>query len=89
MVTTKDEAIRCIIQGIPYPQHISDIDTSPERAIRFTWRGDRFNVWLPALSVEEVGDGVLIGSNLAILLTHCLRMASLQPITPIAASALT
>lgn len=71
---TKEKAIEAIVNALPYPQHISDWDLSIENEIRFTWRKDnRFRLDLQSGRVEEVGDGVLIGSDISILVTKLLK----------------
>lgn len=72
---SKDELLTLIIQTIPYPQQIKEIDTTTEDdAIQFTWRACRYRV-SDNRHVEEVGDGVLIGSDRAILMGHLLLIA--------------
>lgn len=66
------DILEAVIQKLPYPQQIKEIDvTSEERAIRFRWRGFHFRV-SAAMSVETVGNGVLIGSDESILLQKIL-----------------
>jgi hypothetical protein len=74
---TKDQAITAIVRGLPHPYHISDLDTtSEENAVRFTWRRDRFRLSLAGRpSVEEVDDGFLSGSNIAILMEALIQRA--------------
>ena len=64
----KEELLVKLIQTIPYPYHISDLDMSSEAdAIRFTWRSTKFRVSLGG-SVEELQEKFLRGSDIAILL---------------------
>ena len=73
---TKDKAVELIYKAIPYSNHITKLDTtSEEKAIRFTWRGDRFRFIIDYMSVEEVGNGILMGSNMAILMGSILKSA--------------
>ena len=70
---TNDTLIGYVVKVIPYPDQIVDWDTTSElSAIRFTWRSSRFRV-AANLSVEEVDDCVLAGSNSAILLEALLK----------------
>lgn len=66
---TKEKAVEAVIKGLPYPHQITDIDlTKEDGAIRFTWRKtNKFRLDLTFGSVEEVGDGILMGSDIAIL----------------------
>ena len=74
LIETKEKAVELINKVVPYSQQIKDWDfTTEENAIRFEWRSDVFRVDLTYCSVEEVGDGILSGSNIAILLTHLLK----------------
>jgi len=69
----KNEILNVVLATIPYPRQVCDIDLDAEdEAIRFTWRANRFRVD-KNLSVEEVGHGVLMGSDIAILLRELLR----------------
>ena len=70
---TKDQAIKLIFTSIPYSQHITNLDSeSKVNEIRFTWRHTKFMVEYKSLGVWEIGDGVIIGSNVAILLEKIL-----------------
>jgi hypothetical protein len=69
--------LNVILKGVPYPHQIQDVDLGGEDCVRFTWRGTRFRVSFNYYC-EEVGDGVLIGSDLSILLERALRLASFQ-----------
>lgn len=70
----KNVLLVLIIRAIPYPQQIEDIELEKDtEAVRFTWRGTRFRVG-QNLMVEEVKDGMLSGSDMAILLGHILTI---------------
>jgi len=73
---TTDEIFEIVVKSIPYPQHMSDIETHEDH-IRFTWRGDRFRV-SKSLHVEEVTKGCLSGSNLAIFLRSILERKAFE-----------
>lgn len=73
----KDQLLTAIVQNVPHPQHIKDIDTSHTEQVRFTWRGTRFAASVNG-GLDEVGDNVLIGSDIAIL----MRNIVFQPIQP-------
>lgn len=65
---TKDELILAVMASVPYANQIKELDTqSDPTAIRFTWRGNKFRV-SETCDVEEVGDMVLVGSDIAILM---------------------
>ncbi len=69
---TTDEFLTAIM-GIPYPSQIKNLDTaSDEGAVRFDWRGVRYRV-SGTFMVEEVGDGVLTGTDRAILMGAILK----------------
>ena len=68
---TNEEILERVIQRVPYSNQITDLSLSEKAAIRFTWRGDRFRV--TKTSVEQVSEGSLLGSNVAILLEELLR----------------
>ena len=77
---SSSEVLEAIMQGIPYPQHVSSIDLSsePERAVRFTWRRERFRISLSSGNVVQCENGCLCGSDLAILFEHLLKMALIK-----------
>lgn len=73
---TKDKAVELLYKAIPYSNHITKLDTiSEDKAILFTWRGDRFRFLIDYMSIEEVGNGVLMGSNISILMGAILKSA--------------
>ena len=71
---TIPEVILRVCQAIPYPGQIRDMETEGDSAIRFKWRSQHFRV-SKNLSVETVGDGVLIGDDASILLRALLKTA--------------
>jgi hypothetical protein len=73
----KDNVLTAIVQNVPYPEQVKDIDTSRDGEVRFTWRGTRFAA-TTNMGLDEVGDGVLIGSDIAIL----MRNLVFPPIKP-------
>jgi len=75
-IKSKEQALELVIKAIPYPEQVSDWDLSSETtAIYFTWRKtNRFRFNYPYMSVDEVGNGVLIGSDISILLRKLLQL---------------
>ena len=73
-----NEILTAIVQNVPYPEQIKDIDASQPDSIRFTWRGTRYCANINQ-GLDELGDGVLIGSDKAIL----MRTLVFPPIKPI------
>lgn len=75
---TKDQLLELVLRGLPYSNQIKNIDTQSEsQAIRFDWRDTRYRVYTVGeygLDVEEVGNGVLIGSDRAILMRALLEI---------------
>ncbi len=69
---TKSAIWERILQRLPYPDQIRAVDLTHDTDVRFAWRGDRFRVG-SNFDVDEVGDGVLIGSNISILLGALLK----------------
>jgi hypothetical protein len=73
---TRDEAVEHVVAALPYPAQIRDWDTETESdSVRFTWRGTRYrfayaNSWL----VEEIDDGMLVGSDQALLIEQLIRV---------------
>ena len=68
-----EQIIEKVINVIPYPNQIKDIDIS-NNAVRFTWRDTRFRV-SESLMVEEVQGNLLTGSNIAIMLEQLIKGA--------------
>jgi hypothetical protein len=75
----KQELVSFVIGNLPYGNQIDQLDfTTEEKAIRFRWRKEkRFRVTTD-LFVDEIGDGVLIGSDISILMQHILIKARQQ-----------
>lgn len=74
LIQSKEKLIELINNSIPYPNQVKNWDFSSEdKAVRFEWRSNKFRVDLDYCSVEEVGDGVLMGSDISILLTQLLK----------------
>lgn len=74
MFKKKEEILETILACLPCPQHITNLDMSKENdAIRFVWR--TYNYFRVSLngSVEEVGDGVLIRTDICILLEQLIK----------------
>lgn len=65
-----------IIARLPLPQRITDIDVSEPTAVRFTWGNARYRV-TEHLSVEEVSDHLLGGTDAAYLMSALLKMVPL------------
>lgn len=75
MPKTKDQLIELIIKTLPWPQHISNIDSTLEQdAIRFDWRSSRYRL-TTLLSVEEIQRGLLVSSSAAGLMSALLKLA--------------
>ena len=70
-MTSQTEILERIISRIPYPEQIKDIDLVESGAVQFAWRGTQFRV--TNNGADEIGDGVLIGSDIAILLWKVLK----------------
>lgn len=66
MALTHAQLIEIVIRALPNGGQCRDFDMSEADALRFKWRGHHLQVSSTCF-VEEVGDGVLIGSDLAIL----------------------
>ncbi len=70
----KSEIVATLMK-IPYSQHIREIDLDAEEdAVRFIWRGDAFRVSASG-GVEEITNGFLSGSNIAILMEEIVKKA--------------
>ena len=70
------QRIENVLTAIPYPDQIRNINPEGKDAIRFEWRGTEYRVSGDCL-VEEVGDGVLIGSDKCILLGELIKKTRL------------
>ena len=81
---TQDDLVPMIIQALPYPEHISNWDSSRENAVYFTWRHDDFKVeishdGLRAIAhTTEHNKHFIAGSNLAILLESALKRQKIE-----------
>jgi len=68
-----NKIVELMIRAMPYPDQMRDLDIGAD-SVEFTWRGTRFRV-TKSYGVDEVGDGVLIGSDKAILVAALIRFA--------------
>lgn len=68
-----NKIIELLIRAIPYPDQMRDLDIATNY-VEFTWRGTRYRV-TEFYGVDEVGDGVLIGSDSAILIRALIDFA--------------
>jgi len=59
-----------IIRALPYPDQMRDLQIASDY-VEFTWRTARYRV-TQSFWVDEVGDGVLIGTERAILMRRCI-----------------
>lgn len=64
--------LEAVIAAIPYANQITDIALEDED-VRFNWRGGRYRVSGNG-SVEEVKDGLLRGSDAAILVERLIKV---------------
>ena len=72
-----EHVIEIIYAAIPYSNQITDLELM-ESSLRFTWRKEkRFRV-SQNLGVEEVGDGILIGSDITILMERLLKLEGIR-----------
>jgi len=61
-----------VISRLPYSDQVTDIDLDYDKSIEFGWRGITYRV-SENLCVEEVKDGMLMGSNSALLMEKLLQ----------------
>ena len=73
LVEKKEQLVEIIYSSLPYSNEIENLDLSESDAVRFKWRGNKFRV-SQSLMVEEVGNGVLIGSDISILLEKLIKL---------------
>ena len=74
MFKTKEELLTAILKSLPYSDQITELDFSTEEtAIILIWRkSNKFRIGISG-EVEEVGNGVLIGSDISILFRELLK----------------
>ena len=70
---TKEQAIECVTRALPYPQHIKNWEFSGPDTVYFTWRRDRFKLYLGSVSVGEIESIFEKGSNLAIAVEQLIK----------------
>lgn len=68
------KVIELIIKALPYSDQMNDIEIGKDN-VRFDWRGTRYCV-NTNLGVDEVGDGVLIGTDKSMLIRTCLQLVA-------------
>jgi hypothetical protein len=70
---TKSQILEAVLQAIPYPDQIKDIDMeSRTSSVKFAWRGDVFVVG-DTLNVDCLEDGCLCGNNISIIFRELLK----------------
>jgi len=73
---SKAELIQLVLLTLPYPDQIRNIDLEGfHNAIRFDWRGVRFEI-SEAKIVREVGGGQLALTNIAMMLERLIIVKS-------------
>lgn len=65
------KAIELVIRNIPFPHQVKNIEDDGDSAVLFDWRNVRYRVTSVGFC-DEVGDGVLIGTDRAILMQALL-----------------
>ena len=73
LVEKKEQLVEIIYSSLPYSNQIENLDLSESDAVRFKWRGNKFRI-SQSLMVEEVGNRVLIGSDISILLEKLIKL---------------
>jgi hypothetical protein len=73
---TPEKILETVLKAVPHPHLIENIELQPDAIVlRFTWRGTRYRVD-ELFRCEEIGEGVLIGSDLAILMERTLQLTA-------------
>lgn len=76
MFQTKEKAIEAIVKALPYPEQIKDWDLASEKdSLYFSWRSNRLKFNLTHTRIDEVNGNLLVGSNLAMLMTELIKKA--------------
>lgn len=72
---TKGEIVTAIMQSMPYANQITDLDFESENdGVLFTWRkSKRFKISTTECMTWEVGDGVLSGGDMCILIEKIVK----------------
>ena len=74
---TNMQVLELVLKCLSYPNQITDIDPgTPSQPLKFTWRGTRYSIDA-SLNVEEARDGLLIGSDAAMLMGRVLKHGKL------------
>jgi hypothetical protein len=74
-ISRATEILELVIQRMPCPNRMLELDLTEQNAIRFTWREKRFRVF-DNFFVEEVDKGCLVHTTTAELLQALLRYRS-------------
>lgn len=69
---TDTEILERVVARLPLPQQITHIEFPSPTEVRFTWRSARYRV-SEHLNVEEVSNGLLSGTDAAILMSALLK----------------
>lgn len=73
IVKDKGLGMKMLMDTLPYPDQIDDIDLSKENSIYFKWRSARYKFGLLHCSVEKVDGIFLHGDDCSTLMEAMLR----------------
>lgn len=71
--SSQGQVLEVLLNAVPYPNQIKNIDLSYDKAVYFTWRSSRFKVELSTGSVDVSEGQMLIGNDVAILLRELMQ----------------
>ena len=79
MELSKGDGIELLYNAIPYPNQIKKINLDNPNHIYFDWRGNSYKFDLENRTVNEISGKIMLGSNLAMLMTQCIKLYLLFP----------
>jgi hypothetical protein len=74
MIESQGKAVEFLINALPYPNQIKDIDLSYDPAVYFTWRSGRYKIELQTGSVDMVEGQMLIGNDTSMLIRRLIEL---------------
>lgn len=73
-IESQGKAVEFLINALPYPNQIKDIDLSYTHAVYFTWRSGRYKIELQTGSVDMVEGQMLIGNDTSMLIRRLIEL---------------
>lgn len=72
-IKSHGEAIELLIKALPYPEHISNIQTEQADRIYFHWRNEKYKLTFKSIDVSRIDNTIEIGDDASILMRQLIK----------------